>query len=691
MDFVSNLIPNKSAMLEHVHHIFDGAPGGHVELAWTDEFTKALSCAKQYALTDLDQLVEKAAEVNASGANVYIGAALRQLGAPLAARAKDGDYHGTMALYADLDDPGAVQAAAARVAGCKPTFIVTTGKEPHLRAQLWWRLDAPFGDPIKHRAYCAALAHELGGDPTVVNPSRVMRLAGSIAWPLKPGRVAEMTGILPIKDASKSTSLADLARTYNINQLVVAPQPVATINVTHTDVVVATPYRPTVPSPVRGAISGKLNVEACFAQIRSGNQWHNHVNMLMAHFVMRGFCDTEIFAMAPSITLPGYTVEQTVHEMQISVDGARRKWGVKNPINEFDSEAPVGVLRPRPRILTMEEIDALQPPTYCIDKLITEHGFTLIWGKTHSLKSFLALDMVLHMAYAIPYHGREVKPKRILYIAGEGIPGYKNRLRAWRKHYGKKFIAEYMQLERGINLVDQESIELLMEVVKDSGHTFDILVIDTVARSMVGVDENDAVSMGLFVAACDQVRQRLGCGVIAVHHSGKNSDNGPRGSSALSAAVDTEFYTERVDGTDIVTVTCKKQKDDHEAEPFRFKGYPVEVAGEGFKSESSLVLLPADAMPEQEDNHKMTKQQTREMLLEVDRAWHAGTPWSNQSQTKDKGRYLAHWVKRQWPNCSIAEAEDTIKKLMIAGFLDYDDFNKKTSKKGLRAKNIANY
>jgi len=71
MDFVSNLIPNKSAMLEHVHHLFDGAPGGHAELAWTDEFTKALSCAKQYALTDLDQLVEKAAEVNATAAGPH--------------------------------------------------------------------------------------------------------------------------------------------------------------------------------------------------------------------------------------------------------------------------------------------------------------------------------------------------------------------------------------------------------------------------------------------------------------------------------------------------------------------------------------------------------------------------------------------------------------------------------------------
>jgi hypothetical protein len=32
-----------------------------------------------------------------------------------------------------------------------------------------------------------------GGDPTVANPSRLMRLPGTIAWPYKKGRIVELT------------------------------------------------------------------------------------------------------------------------------------------------------------------------------------------------------------------------------------------------------------------------------------------------------------------------------------------------------------------------------------------------------------------------------------------------------------------------------------------------------------------
>ncbi len=38
----------------------------------------------------------------------------------------------------------------------------------------------------------AAIAAAPGADPAVVNPGRIMRLPGSVAWPVKSGRVAEL-------------------------------------------------------------------------------------------------------------------------------------------------------------------------------------------------------------------------------------------------------------------------------------------------------------------------------------------------------------------------------------------------------------------------------------------------------------------------------------------------------------------
>ncbi len=60
------------------------------------------------------------------------------------------------------------------------------------RAQLYWRCEEAITDPNALRATNAAIAAALGADPAVINPGRIMRLPGSIAWPVKSGRIAEL-------------------------------------------------------------------------------------------------------------------------------------------------------------------------------------------------------------------------------------------------------------------------------------------------------------------------------------------------------------------------------------------------------------------------------------------------------------------------------------------------------------------
>ena len=69
-----------------------------------------------------------------------------------------------------------------------PTLAVCTGRHPHPRTQLFWRLSEPIVDAGELERALAAVAEALGGDPQVVDAARVMRLAGSIAWPHKDGR-----------------------------------------------------------------------------------------------------------------------------------------------------------------------------------------------------------------------------------------------------------------------------------------------------------------------------------------------------------------------------------------------------------------------------------------------------------------------------------------------------------------------
>ena len=197
-------------MRAHVEHLFggylDGLHDGKIELAWTDAKPDEsgryrLRSARLYDTNDLDTLVADAAKLNTTPmCNVYIGAALRRPETAPFGRAKDADALALTAVYVDLDDEGTALAAKDIYGKIKPTLIVVTGKAPHTRAQMWWRLDEPITDPDTWSGLLKGMAAAMRGDSTVHNPARVMRLAGSIAWPLKDGRSVELTEIAPLRE-----------------------------------------------------------------------------------------------------------------------------------------------------------------------------------------------------------------------------------------------------------------------------------------------------------------------------------------------------------------------------------------------------------------------------------------------------------------------------------------------------------
>lgn len=190
MSEASPLAPDRAAMLRHVELVFgggfDGALDGLVELAWTDPATGSLRNAQLFGTDQLEELVDRAAELNrVERCNVYVGAALRKPTTPLAKRAADGDFHSAPFAWADIDDD-CVEAAikAAKAAGVPATMTVVTGRHPHMRAQFWWRLVDAERDGAAIKSLCSSIGLALGGDSTVSNPGRVLRLGGSIAWPV---------------------------------------------------------------------------------------------------------------------------------------------------------------------------------------------------------------------------------------------------------------------------------------------------------------------------------------------------------------------------------------------------------------------------------------------------------------------------------------------------------------------------
>lgn len=241
---------------------------------------------------------------------------------------------------------------------------------------------------------------------------------------------------------------------------------------------------------------------------------------------------------------------------------------------------------------------ALPPVEWLIAGLLTTDGFSVVYGPPGSLKTFLVLDQCLHICANRPWHGRAVRSGKVLYVAGEGVRGIARRIKAWCLRYEvDPSELPFRLLAASINLSQPEVVKKLIRTavaqMEEDGECVALVVIDTVARSIPGLDENSAQEMGTFVSAVEKIKLGIGSHLLGVHHSGKDETRGARGSNALLGAVDTMVRVKR--DKDRLTVEIEKQKDDDEGEPIQFRTVPVEWMT-GMRAEKSLVLI-ADGVP----------------------------------------------------------------------------------------------
>ena len=215
-----SLEPNTADMTRHLQLLFGSAreyDDGLIEIAVN---TGAGWQGQLFSTHEIEQAVAFAAKRNAAHCNIYVGVALRDPDSAMFGRCSDSDHYATTTVGGDLDTAEASAAAPARTRHLPPSFIVCTGNHPHTRLQPFWILDEAITDAEQHRAIFGGIADTLEGDRAVTNPSRVMRLAGSIAWPTKPGRVAELTFLGPIKGTPRVYSAEQIARGYPVSDKV---------------------------------------------------------------------------------------------------------------------------------------------------------------------------------------------------------------------------------------------------------------------------------------------------------------------------------------------------------------------------------------------------------------------------------------------------------------------------------------
>jgi hypothetical protein len=121
------------------------------------------------------------------------------------------------------------------------------------------------------------------------------------------------------------------------------------------------------------------------------------------------------------------------------------------------------------------------------------------------------------------------------------------------------------------------------------------VVLDTYAMMTQGIEENSSRDTGQIMEALSQIRQATrGGSVMMVHHSGKDSSKGARGSTALLAAVDLSIEIAS-GGNGRISATVRKSNAGSVPMPEWYELETVPLSPLDGESRSSAVLVPTGA------------------------------------------------------------------------------------------------
>ena len=338
-------------------------------------------------------------------------------------------------------------------------------------------------------------------------------------------------------------------------------------------------------------------------------------------------------------------------------------------------------------LMSLDDLETMQPPEFLIDRYIPEHGFGILFGAPGSKKSFIALDMALSLAYGLPdWHGDPVLQREgrggVLYIAGEGASGFQARVAAWK--HGRLLpdgkAPDIKFLFQPVNFMRVEDILRLKETVKDHHPgPLSLIVVDTVSRSIPGADENLQKDMTVFVSACDALRAATGAFVLGIHHASKAGEM--RGSTVFLGQADVVLRTGTKKGSPIVSLHCEKMK---EAPDGWHDTYRMDVVDLGDERTS---LKPERVDATDVEARRLTQEQQQAVLDAMQAAWEAGTPWAAAAQAKeryaprkiaqmlgmpaeDATGYLDLWAMQGLIDVAVRDAGSKLKGYRVLGRLD---------------------
>ena len=234
-------------------------------------------------------------------------------------------------------------------------------------------------------------------------------------------------------------------------------------------------------------------------------------------------------------------------------------------------------------------VKKFKPLEWLIYGYVQKNALSMLFGPSGGGKSFVALDMALHIAAkkliedtaqtdtpagdlggalaprledVETWHGQTTHGGRVFYVAGEGVNGLRKRALGWLQHYGfsPDAMNNYFRFsEIPLPLDDMDAppdyvgrwhrmLSELETLRTRCNFAPDLIIYDTLKQNMEG-EENSAKESGVVIGHAQELVTGIhtdgnGAAVMFIHHTGWGLDaqRRGRGSSAWRGAMDQEIF-----------------------------------------------------------------------------------------------------------------------------------------------------
>jgi hypothetical protein len=200
----------------------------------------------------------------------------------------------------------------------------------------------------------------------------------------------------------------------------------------------------------------------------------------------------------------------------------------------------------RLKILSLRDIlgDTSPPPPPIVDNgILLDKTLLLLFGPKKARKTFLALNFGLAISTGTSFACFDIAhSQKVLHLSAEG--GYyptRERIRQMSKARSIPQTDNYLVSTRTLIDLKLSGLDVLKQNL--DLHRPRVLILDPLAR-FHSADENSAHEMSQVLGLLRGLIEQYSLSIILVHHAGKDSSRGARGSSAIMGEYDSAISME---------------------------------------------------------------------------------------------------------------------------------------------------